>query len=784
MSDQYMDYYGGDTPAFLSKEAIAVLPLRGMVVFPDATVHLDVGRTRSIASLNKGMEGDRRIFLVAQRDTLADVPSYEDLYKVGVIAEIKQIMKMPTGIVRVIVETHKRGILTRLYPTEDHYQGLVQSLPELTPDDSLETKALGRLMLSEFAGYSALNPNFTPENIAKIQNVPHPGKAADMIVSSLLADYTEKQKVLEMNSLREKLEAVVQMLSMEKSLAELEREISEKVKESIDKAQREYYLREQIKVIKKELNEKVDYEEEIDKLKDRLEAGTYPPDVYERIRKEIERLEIMHPNMTEGAVIRNYIEWLLELPWIEKTHEDIDLPRVKSVLDKGHYGLEEAKDRIIEYLAVKKLKKTHGKAPILCLVGPPGTGKTSLASSIGQAINRRFVRMSLGGVRDEAEIRGHRRTYVGALPGRIIQGMKQAGTKNPIILLDEIDKLGSDYKGDPSSALLEALDPEQNNMFSDHYIEIPFDLSEVLFITTANSLQTIPAPLRDRMEIIRISSYTEREKKEIAKKHLFKKQLRENGLEDYKIRITDRGLYEIIRRYTRESGVRDLERQIGRVLRKVAVDILEGKFQEISLSPKEVAHYLGIPRINDFTSKRKTEVGVVNGLAVTPFGGDVLFIEATKYKGTGKLLLTGQLGDVMKESVQAAISYLKSRNIISSNLEELELDLHIHVPEGATPKDGPSAGIAMGTVIASIFLDKKIRKEVAMTGEVTLRGNVLPIGGVKEKVLAAYKDGVSVIILPKGNQKDLEDIPEEVRNKLELHLVENLDEVLEIALEK
>lgn len=784
MSERFVDIQNEHTTKFMSIDAIAVLPLRGMVVFPESTIHLDVGRTKSIESLNRGMNNNKKIFLVAQRDSMVEDPDYEDLYQVGVVAEIKQIMKLPTGIVRVIAEALDRGYLKRLYPAATHYEGFIQMIPEIDVPDTLDIKALNRLMLHDFNDYTNLNTNFTPEIITRINNINQPNLASDLIVTNLLVDYTEKQKVLEMNSLREKIETIINMLSVERNLIELEKEISEKVKESIDKSQKEYYLREQIKVIKKELNEKVDYEEEIDKLRERLTEKEYPPEVEDRIKKEIDRLEIMHPNMTEGAVIRNYIEWLLELPWTERTTENIELKKVRQTLDKGHYGLGDAKDRILEYLAVKKLLTDHGKAPIICFVGPPGTGKTSLASAIGQAINRKFVRMSLGGVRDEAEIRGHRRTYVGALPGRIIQAMKQAGTKNPIILLDEIDKLGSDYKGDPSSALLEALDPEQNNMFSDHYIEIPYDLSEVLFITTANTLSTIPGPLRDRMEIIEISSYTEKEKKEIAKKHLFKKQIKANGLEGYNIRISDAAIYDIIRKYTRESGVRSMERQIGSVLRKVAVDILDGKFKEINIAPTDVAHYLGKARVNDFTEKRKSEVGVVNGLAVTPYGGDVLTIEATKFVGTGKLLLTGQLGDVMKESVQAAISFLKSNNIITTSLEELKVDLHIHVPEGATPKDGPSAGLAMGTVIASIFLNKKIRKDVAMTGEITIRGHALPIGGVKEKVLAAYKEGIRTILLPIGNEKDVEDIPEEVRKKLEIHLVNNLEEVLKIALEK
>lgn len=782
MSDKFVEYYEDNSVNFLSLDPIAILPLRGMVIFPKTTIHLDVGRSKSIESLNIGMNNQKKIFLVAQNDTLAEDPKFEDLYKIGVFAEIKQIMKLPTGIVRVLIETSSRGQLKKIYQSKTHFEGKVVLIEEPLNDQGLEIRALNRLILHDFSDFADMNINFSNDNIMKIKNVNNPNTVADLIVSNLMVDYTEKQKVLEMNNLKDKLEIVLSMISVEKNLIDLEKEIGEKVKESIDKAQKEYYLREQIKVIKKELNEKVDYEEEIDKLKERLEKGDFPQSVYDKIKKEIERLEIMHPNMTEGAVIRNYIEWLLDLPWNKRTEEYIDIEKVKKVLDEGHFGLQEVKDRIIEYLAVKKLIKEKGKAPILCFVGPPGTGKTSLASSIGDAINRKFIRMSLGGIRDEAEIRGHRRTYVGALPGRIIQSMKQAGTMNPIILLDEIDKIGADYKGDPSAALLEALDPEQNNSFSDHFIEIPFDLSEVLFITTANTLNTIPAPLRDRMEIIKVSSYTEREKKEIAKRHLFKKQIMANGLEDYKIKIQDTALMEIIRNYTRESGVRNLEREIGSLLRKIAVDILSNKFLSININIKDVAHYLGIPKINDYVAKRKTDIGIVNGLAVTSFGGEVLIIEATIYKGNGKLMLTGQLGDVMKESVQAAISYLKSKNIIESSLETLGLDLHIHVPEGAIPKDGPSAGIAMGTVIASIFLKRKIRKEVAMTGEITIRGNILPIGGVKEKVLAAYKEGIKTIILPKANEKNIEEIPEEVREKIEIILVENFDEVLEKVL--
>lgn len=786
MSDKMVNIYEKKQVDFVIDEQLSVLPLRGMVVFPMSLVNLDVGRAKSIESLNKGMNNNKKIFMVTQKDTLLEDPTEKDLYKVGVIGEIKQIMKLPTGIVRILVEARSRGELKKFTDLETHFEGVVGEMSEVENINTLEIKALTRLMLHDFNDYVNINLNFSNEVINKVKNIEDPNIAIDLIATNLMINYSEKQKILESSDLKEKLEIIINVLSVEKSLIALEKELGEKVKNNIDKAQKEYYLREQIKVIKKELNEKVDYEEEIDKLRERLSSGKYPKEVYDKIKKEIDKLESMSPNMTEGAVIRNYIDWLLDLPWVKKTEEFIDLNKVKGVLDKGHYGLDEAKERIIEYLAVKKLVKTKSKAPILCFVGPPGTGKTSLASTIGDAINRKFVKMSLGGVRDEAEIRGHRRTYVGALPGRIIQGTKQAGTKNPIILLDEIDKLGADYKGDPSSALLEALDPEQNNMFSDHYIEIPFDLSEVLFITTANNLATIPGPLRDRMEIITISSYTDKEKKEIAKKHLFKKQIKANGLEDYDIAIQNSAILEIIRKYTRESGVRNLERSIGRLLRKMAVEILKGTLKEkkFIITAKEVEKYLGIPKVNDFSAKRKTEVGVVNGLAVTSFGGDVLIIEGNTYKGTGKLLLTGQLGDVMKESVQAAISYLKSKNIISDSLEALGLDLHIHVPEGAIPKDGPSAGIAMGTVISSIFLNKKIKKNIAMTGEITIRGHVLPIGGVKEKVLAAYKEGIKNIVLPIGNEKDIEDIPEDVRKKIKINLVESFDEVMELALEK
>lgn len=764
---------------------IPVLPLRGMVISKGTTTHLDVGREKSVESVNRAMKTGRKIFLVAQKDPLISDPKFEDLYRVGTEGTIKQVMKLPNGIVRVLVEGEERALLSNLQENREYYEGSIDVLGDPLEDDEMELTALTRILIKEFSSFVDASNNLSGEIIAQISQQSNRQLTVNLIIENLSIAFEEKQNLLEINFLREKIERLLEIIIAEKSLMELEQEIGEKVKKSIDKSQREYYLREQLKVIKKELNEKIDYEKEIEDLKQRAKEGDYPKDVLERITKEIERLEMMPSNITEGSVIRTYIDWLLDLPWTKTTEESIDLKKVRDTLNKGHYGLFEPKERIIEYLAVKKLTGSLGKAPILCFVGPPGVGKTSLASSIGEAINRKFVRMSLGGVRDEAEIRGHRRTYVGALPGRLIQSMKLAGTKNPVLLLDEIDKLGSDYKGDPSSALLEALDTEQNKMFSDHYIEIPFDLSQVLFITTANSLRDIPDPLRDRMEIITLSSYTEKEKLEIAKKHLLPKKIKESGLEQYKITVTNKAFLTIINKYTREAGVRSLERALGRLLRKIAVDILDAKIdmsKGIKIDAPEVIGYLKNPKINDYKAKRKSEVGVVNGLAVTSLGGELLTLEGAMYKGKGKLMLTGQLGSVMQESVNAAMSYLREINIMKESLEDMGMDIHIHVPEGGIPKDGPSAGVGMATLLSSLLTDKKIDKNVAMTGEVTIRGHVLPIGGVKEKVLAAYKNGITKVILPVGNKGNVSDIPEDVLEKLDLVFVENIGEVLKEAL--
>ena len=769
---------------YVSQEALPILPLRGMVLFPNIIIHLDVGRSKSIEGLNKAMEEDKKIFLVAQKDPLHEEPNENDLYRVGIIANIKQVMKLPTGIVRVLVEGKSRGRLKIFYNRETFYEGFIELMASLIVDKKLKTKALLRLIIHEFIDYAEINPGINSETVIKVQNIDNPEIVINLIASQLAIDFKEKQNLLELNTFNSKAENILKLLAVEKSLMKLEQEIGEKVKGNIDKAQREYFLREQIKVIREELNETIDYKEEIDNLRSRVKAGNYLDNVASRIEKEINRLEIMSPNMAESPVLRTYIDWLLDLPWLEKTKEDINLIKVRKKLDKNHYGLEDAKERIIEYLAVKKLAKDKNKSPILCLVGPPGVGKTSLAISIGEAINRKFVRMSLGGIRDEAEIRGHRRTYVGSMPGRLIRSMKLAGTRNPIILLDEIDKLGADYRGDPSSALLEVLDPEQNYMFSDHYIEIPYDLSDVFFITTANTLSTIPEPLRDRMEIIFLSSYTEKEKLEIAKNNLFKKQIKENGLKDYNIKINNKSLLVIIRFYTHESGVRNLEREIGRLLRKIAVDVLKGKLIELQIKENNVFEYLGVPKISNYKVKRKSEVGVVNGLAVTSLGGDLLIIEGVLCSGKGKLLLTGQLGSVMKESVNAAMSYLRSKNIIQDGLVALKKDIHIHIPEGAIAKDGPSAGVAMTTVLASLFLNKKVKKDIAMTGEITIRGHVLPIGGVKEKVLSAFANGIKIVYLPKGNEQNIKDIPSDIRNKIKIILVDDVGTILKGALEE
>lgn len=761
---------------------LPLLPLRGLLVFPNMVIHLDVGRDRSVNAIDEAMNGDREILLVMQKDAQIDVPELDDIYQIGTIAEIKQLLKLPGGTIRVLVEGHTRAKIKRLLETDPMMRVEVE-IPDETYEKTLEIEALMRNLRDLFEQYVKVSKKIPPETVMAVVAIEDPGKLADIIASHLVLKLSDKQEILEAIDIKERLEKLLQILSNEMEILELERRISARVRRQMEKTQKEYYLREQLKAIQKELGEKDDKAAEADELRQKIEKAKLPKNAKEKALKELERLEKMPPMVAEATVVRNYLDWLLAVPWSKETRDRLDIKAAEEILDEDHYGLQDVKDRILEYLAIRQLApKIRG--PILCFVGPPGVGKTSLGKSIARCLGRKFVRMSLGGVRDEAEIRGHRRTYVGAMPGRIIQGLKTAGTRNPVFLLDEIDKLGSDFRGDPSSALLEVLDPEQNNSFSDHYLEVPYDLSKVLFITTANVTHSIPRPLLDRMEVIQISGYTEEEKLEIAKRHLLKKQMEEHGLKEDMLTVSDNALRKIIREYTREAGVRNLERQIATVCRKTARDIVANKVSAGKVTAKNLDTYLGMPRYRKRKAEKHDEVGVATGLAVTEFGGDVLAVEATLLSGKGKVTLTGQLGDVMKESAYAGLSYLRSRSEELNIPEDFheKMDIHIHVPEGAIPKDGPSAGITMATALASALTNRPVRKDVAMTGEITLRGRVLAIGGVKEKVLAAHRVGINNIILPKDNEKDLEEIPVNIKRKLKFHLVEHLDEVLEQAL--
>ncbi|MFA5537452.1 MAG: endopeptidase La [Bacillota bacterium] len=766
----------------LELREIPLLPLRGLLVFPNMVVHLDVGREKSVNAIEEAMNDNREIFLVMQKDAQIDEPDLEDVYQTGTIAEVKQLLKLPGGSIRVLVE----GIARARIKNELTGNSIVKVEVEVFKEQvkkTLEVEALVRSLTDLFEQYVKLSRKIPPETVMAVVAIDEPGRLADIIASHLTLKLTDKQEILEAVDVETRLESLLRILVSEMEILELERKINIRVRRQMEKTQKEYHLREQLKAIHKELGEGDDRQSELDELKEKIEKAEFPKEVKEKALKELERLGKMPPMVAETAVVRNYLDWLLAVPWAQETVDRLDIIQAEAMLDEDHYGLQDVKDRILEYLAIRQLAKKM-KGPILCFVGPPGVGKTSLGKSIARCLDRKFVRMSLGGMRDEAEIRGHRRTYVGALPGRIIQGMKTAGTRNPVILLDEIDKLGSDFRGDPSSALLEVLDPEQNNAFSDHYLEVPYDLSKVMFITTANVEHSIPRALLDRMEIIRISGYTEEEKLEIAKRHLIKKQIEEHGLSEERFSISDNALQKVIREYTREAGVRTLERQIATLCRKTARNVVAKKSEAGKITVQNLDQYLGMPRYRKRKAEKSDEIGVATGLAVTESGGDVLSIEATIFKGKGKITLTGQLGDVMKESAHAGLSFLRSR------AEELKLpdgfhenlDIHIHVPEGAIPKDGPSAGITMATALTSALINRPIRKDVAMTGEVTLRGRILPIGGVKEKVLAAHRIGINTVILPKENEKDLEEVPVKIKKKMKLILAEHLDEVLDIAL--
>ena len=763
---------------------LPVLPLRGMMVFPYMMVHLDAGREQSISALEKAMlVEDKHVFLVAQRDSDLEDPQMSDLYSVGTVAEIKHLMKLPDGAIRVLVEGLYRGQIVSAIEQEDDY--LIANVREYHDkiDKSIEMEALVRVVVHEFEQWVKSSKKIPADAMVSVSIIDDAGRLADMIAGHINLKLDDRQAILESIDVKERLEKLYGFLKREKDILDIERKIGTRVRRQIEKVQKEYYLREKVKAIHNELGDQNGILGDIEEYKERLSKGHFPDEVVKTVEKELKRLERTQGMSQEGAVIGTYIDNLLSMPW-ESLSEDInDIKAAAAVLDRDHYGLEKVKERILEFLAVRQL--TNGQnAPILCLVGPPGVGKTSLAGSVAKALGRKFVRASLGGVRDEAEIRGHRRTYVGAMPGRILEALKKAGTRNPVFLLDEVDKMGSDYKGDPTSALLEVLDPAQNNTFSDHYIELPFNLSDVLWIVTANDIGSIPRPLLDRMEVINLSSYTEQEKLEIAKQYLLPRQRTRNGLSGKEIKLGAGVLQRMINEYTRESGVRELERVIGHLCRKVARKIVEGETESVYVTTKNLVDILGKVKYPHTKAKRKPEVGLCTGMAWTQVGGDILPTEVNIFPGTGKLILTGKLGDVMKESAQAALSYIRSRQDKFELAEDFyeKNDIHVHFPEGAVPKDGPSAGITMATAIVSGLTGRKIRSDVAMTGEITIRGNVLAIGGLKEKVLAAYREGIRTIVLPKENERDIEDIPESVREKLEFVPVENMDKVLETAL--
>ncbi len=766
------------------KIKLPLLPLRGVVVFPNMVLHLDVGRERSINALDEAMVNDNKILLVAQKDAKINDPVSDDLFPLGTIANIKQMLKLPGGTIRVLVEGLGRAQITDFLENKSFFEVEAE---EIEDDDikNAELEALVRHILSQFEQYSKLSKKISPEILSSVSEIGEPGRLADIVASHLALKLEQKQGILEAVSPRDRLEYLAGIFSLEMEILELEKKIGLRVRKQMEKTQKEYYLREQIRAIQKELGERDERTAEADEYREKIDETKLPEEVEKKALKELERLEKMPPAAAEGVVIRTYLDWLLELPWSVQTQDQLDLQLVEKILDEDHYGLEKVKERILEYLAVRSLAHKI-KGPILCLIGPPGVGKTSLARSIARAMERNFVRISLGGVRDEAEIRGHRRTYVGAMPGRIIQGMRQAKSRNPVFLLDEVDKMSTDFRGDPSSALLEVLDPEQNNSFSDHYIETPFDLSQVMFITTANNRFNIPQPLLDRMEAIHLPGYTEEEKVRIAQRHLIHKQLEENGLSEKQLRISEGTLRHIVREYTREAGVRNLEREIANICRKTAREVVNNKNYSITVSRSNLHKYLGPPSFRYGMAEKQSEIGVATGVAWTESGGDLLAIEATLMKGKGNLILTGKLGEIMQESAQAALSFIRSR-VDSLGIDENfynEYDIHIHVPEGAIPKDGPSAGITMTTAMVSALTRIPVDHQVAMTGEITLRGKVLPVGGVKEKILAAHRAGIKKIILPEENKKDLVDIPANVRRRLEFISVDQMEQVLENSLVK
>ncbi|KHD38737.1 peptidase [Clostridium acetobutylicum] len=765
-------------------KVLPLIPLRGLIVFPYMVVHFDVGRDKSIEALEKAMMNDQQIFLSTQKDAKIEEPNEDDINSVGTICSIKQILRLPGDAVRVLVEGVSRGKIDKYLKQEPFIEAEITEFKDEDNYEEYEIKALMRIITKEFGKYVKLSGAVTKDAVDFLKDIKEPGKFADIVSSYLIIKQEQKQSVLNSIDEKERLENVLTVIKDELQILELERNIGVKVKEKIDKSQREYYLREQIKVMQDQLGDDDEEKAEIKEYTQKIKKGKLTKEAKEKALHELKKLENAGAYSPEGAGIKTYLDWILSLPWKDKTKDNLDIKRAREILNKEHYGLSDVKDRIIEYLAVKKMSKSL-KGPILCLVGPPGVGKTSIAKSIANAVNRNFVRISLGGVNDEAEIRGHRRTYVGAIPGRIIYGMKQAKSNNPLMLLDEIDKMSSSYKGESADALLEVLDTSENNKFRDNYLELDFDLSDVMFVTTANTLETIPRPLMDRMEIIEVSGYTYEEKFHIAKEHLIPKQLEEHNMpEDKKITFMDSSIYYIIENYTRESGVRSLERKIAAIIRKIITEIVEKDKSSISVNSRTVKKYLGEDVFSADKIDKEDKIGVVTGMAWTAYGGDTLPVEAVIMPGNGKLQLTGQLGDVMKESAQAGYSYVRANSVKYGIDKEFykNKDIHVHVPEGAVPKDGPSAGVTMITAMVSALSDKKVKHNVAMTGEITLTGRVLAIGGLKEKTLAAYRAGVDTIIIPKQNEKDINKVPKAIRGKIKFILAEEVDTVLENAL--
>ncbi|WKX27396.1 endopeptidase La [Tatumella ptyseos] len=763
---------------------IPVLPLRDVVVYPHMVIPLFVGREKSIRCLESAMDNDKKILLVAQKEATTDEPSIDDLFTVGTVASVLQMLKLPDGTVKVLVEGVQRATLTSLDDSEEFFTAQIEYIESPEIDES-EQEVLIRAAVSQFEGYIKLNKKIPPEVLTSLNNIEDAARLADTIAAHMPLKLADKQSVLEMSDVNERLEYLMAMMESEIDLLQVEKRIRNRVKKQMEKSQREYYLNEQMKAIQKELGEMDDVPDEFEALKRKIDEAKMPAEAKEKAEAELQKLKMMSPMSAEATVVRGYIDWMVQVPWVGRSKVKKDLRKAQETLDKDHFGLDRVKDRILEYLAVQsRVNKIRG--PILCLVGPPGVGKTSLGQSIAKATGRKYIRMALGGVRDEAEIRGHRRTYIGSMPGKLIQKMAKVGVRNPLFLLDEIDKMSADMRGDPASALLEVLDPEQNNAFNDHYLEVDYDLSDVMFVATSNSMN-IPGPLLDRMEVIRLSGYTEDEKLNIAKDHLLPKQMERNALKSGELTVEDSAIMGIIRFYTREAGVRSLERELSKLCRKaVKALLLDKKLKHITINAENLSEYLGVQRFDYGRADEKNRIGEVTGLAWTEVGGDLLTIETASVPGKGKLSYTGSLGEVMQESIQAAMTVVRSRaESLGINNDFYEKrDIHVHVPEGATPKDGPSAGIAMCTALVSSLTGNPVKAEVAMTGEITLRGQVLPIGGLKEKLLAAHRGGIKTVLIPFENKRDLEEIPDNVIADLKIHPVKNIEEVLKLALER